>query len=89
MPAPTSIPQPKLIAGQDGCARCGGTLEDGYELRVHGDRDPETGYVDEWAICASCIEKENGAAEDFYSQEDFYDAMDQKFHEAYESGELF
>ena len=38
------------------CDKCGGSLEDGYEIREFG-RDAE-GYADEEIVCAVCIEAE-------------------------------
>jgi hypothetical protein len=42
----------------DCCSECGGSLEDGYEIR-NLEKDPETGDTDEWVLCSSCVQKEN------------------------------
>ena len=47
----------------DCCSECGGSLEDGYEIRNLG-KDPETGDTDEWVLCSSCVQKENDAADE-------------------------
>ena len=44
------------------CDKCGGSLEDGYEIREFG-RDAE-GYADEEIVCAVCIESEKQATQE-------------------------
>ena len=44
----------------DKCDRCGGSLLDGSQVRVHG--LDASGYCDEEFICADCIEEESPSA---------------------------
>lgn len=66
------------------CDRCGESLEDGYQLRVFGEIDAQTGYADEIAICSACIDKENDLKEDRREEDEFYEAGDEKYHFAHE-----
>lgn len=61
------------------CSNCGGSLEDGYEIREHG-RD-ENGYVDEEIICAACIDVERTNAK--YSKSPIFSGI---FIDGYKPG---
>ena len=62
----------------DCCSECGGSLEDGYEIRNLG-KDPETGYTDEWVLCAECVKKENDEMESAWNDNEKYAAGDRAY----------
>jgi hypothetical protein len=66
----------------DGCDRCGGSLDSGYELRTFGPRDSETGVQDEEIVCCACIEKEKDDQDEY--NDDRYAAGDERFTNAFE-----
>lgn len=40
------------------CDRCGGDCSEGYEIQYHGERDRETGYIDQEIVCRECLDED-------------------------------
>ena len=67
------------------CDRCGEDTNS-YQVRDFGPRDRETGYQDQELVCSACLG--DPGDEDDDQDEGYYAAMDQRFTEMYENGEI-